>query len=105
LATIILIKEKIMNSKITLVTFFLLTTFTAVSESTYSGTVEKQIQGQGIVTISGQQYLIDHSTVVHGMVEQGEVGPIFNTGSEIDFKLDRSGTKETPHISESWIIE
>jgi len=94
-----------MNTKAILAALFLLTTFTAISESIYTGTVEKQIQGQGIVTISGQQYLIDHSTVVHGMVEQGEVGPIFNTGSEIDFKLDRSGTKRTPHISESWIRE
>jgi len=94
-----------MTSKITFCILFLLATFSAVSAEMYEGIVERQIQGNKIIIISGERYLIDHASIIRGVVRRGETGPIFDIGTKLGFKLDESHTEEIQHISEGWLLK
>ncbi|MBV1952420.1 MAG: hypothetical protein KUG64_09555 [Cycloclasticus sp.] len=94
-----------MKLKIILNTIFLLISFSAVSAEIYEGVVERQIQGNKIILISGGQYFIDHTSIIRGMVKRGETGPVFDVGTKLGFKLDESNAGKIKHISEGWVLK
>ncbi|MBL4743490.1 MAG: hypothetical protein JKX87_02465, partial [Cycloclasticus sp.] len=76
---------------------------TAISQDRHQGVIEKQIQGENIIVISGQPYLIDHKTIIHGMVKRGETGPLLSIGSSLSFKLEKGNIGSIQRISEGWL--
>jgi len=68
------------------------------------GTVSLQTADASTVMIDYQQYHIDLNTTVHGMVRQGERGPIFNANQKIGFNVEQNAG-EIPRISEVWFVQ
>lgn len=69
-----------------------------------SGTVTESSPSSDRLVISNQPYLIDHNTVVHGLVPQGEKGPIVNKDTAIGFNTSRNTDDELPYITEIWLL-
>jgi hypothetical protein len=69
-----------------------------------SGTVTDSSLSSDRLVISNQEYLIDHNTVVHGLVPQGEKGPIVNKDTAIGFNTRRNNNDEIPYITEIWLL-
>lgn len=68
------------------------------------GTVSVQAADASTIMIDYQQYHIDHKTTVHGMVKQGERGPVISPEQKIGFNVEYA-TGEIPRISEVWFLQ
>lgn len=96
-----------MYKKLFLIIFTMLMIVSPVSAQTFSqsGTVSESSPSADKLTVSNKQFRIDHDTVVHGLVPQGEKGPIVAKDTAIGFNTSRQHKEdEPPYITEIWLL-
>lgn len=69
-----------------------------------SGAIQSDSQKAGVVLISGKEFKVDNSTIVHGLVMGGELGPKFQAGDIIGFNSIPADDDKLPYITEVWLL-
>ena len=86
-----------------LVALLFITGVNAAESFVYTGLVQEQTGGAGILQINSQLYSVDFDTVVHGPENGGELGPKFRSGQKLGYNIEQSND-EFPRIIEIWIL-
>jgi len=86
-----------------LIALLFITGVSAAETFVYTGLVQEQTGGAGIIQINSQLYSVDFDTVVHGPENGGELGPKFQSGQRLGYNI-KQNNDELPHITEIWIL-
>lgn len=95
-----------MKLKIVFGMLALLAGFSVISAGMYKyhGVIEEQVRDENVVVIDGDRYFMDNKTIIHGMVQRGENGPIFADGQKLGFNFEVNRGMVN-YISEGWLLK